>query len=76
MVLKRLAGKAENTSPVLAQITQSGGGKTHTLTTLYYPIKHSYQLEEKERFKKLTRDLKTILDELGLSGKLEIDLLG
>ena len=32
MVLRRLSGKAENTSPVLTLITQFSGGKTHTLT--------------------------------------------
>src|ERR1039458_9408048 len=36
MVLRRLAGKTENTSPVLTLITQFGGGKTHTLTALYH----------------------------------------
>lgn len=36
MVLRRLAGKTENTAPVLTLITQFGGGKTHTLTTLYH----------------------------------------
>jgi Protein of unknown function (DUF499) len=36
MVLRRLAGKTENTSPVLTLITQFGGGKTHTLATLYH----------------------------------------
>jgi hypothetical protein len=36
MVLRRLSGKTENTSPVLTLITQFGGGKTHTLTTLYH----------------------------------------
>ncbi|MGD0947216.1 MAG: DUF499 domain-containing protein [Candidatus Binatia bacterium] len=36
MVLRRLAGKTENTAPVLALITQFGGGKTHTLTALYH----------------------------------------
>ena len=56
MVLKRLAGRTENTSPVLALITQFGGGKTHTLTTLYHLVKHSRQLEEKERLKKLIRE--------------------
>jgi predicted AAA+ superfamily ATPase len=29
MVLRRLAGKTENTSPVLSLTTQFGGGKTH-----------------------------------------------
>src|SRR6185437_6326651 len=36
MVLRRLSGKTENTAPVLTLITQFGGGKTHTLTTLYH----------------------------------------
>lgn len=40
MVLRRLAGKTENTAPVLTLITQFGGGKTHTLTTLYHLAKN------------------------------------
>ena len=36
MVLRRLAGRSENTAPVLTLITQFGGGKTHTLTALYH----------------------------------------
>ena len=36
MVLRRLAGQTEQTAPVLTLITQFGGGKTHTLTTLYH----------------------------------------
>ena len=36
MVLRRLAGTTENTAPVLTLITQFGGGKTHTLTSLYH----------------------------------------
>jgi len=36
MVLRRLLGKTDNTAPVLTLITQFGGGKTHTLTTLYH----------------------------------------
>jgi hypothetical protein len=39
MVLKRLNGKTENTAPVLTLITQFGGGKTHTLATLYHIAK-------------------------------------
>jgi len=38
MVLRRLAGHTTDTSPVLTLITQFGGGKTHTLTTLYHVI--------------------------------------
>jgi predicted AAA+ superfamily ATPase len=36
MVLRRLSGRTENTAPVMTLITQFGGGKTHTLTTLYH----------------------------------------
>jgi predicted AAA+ superfamily ATPase len=36
MVLRRLSGRTENSAPVLTLITQFGGGKTHTLTTLYH----------------------------------------
>ncbi len=39
MVLRRLAGETANTAPVLTLITQFGGGKTHTLTTLYHLVK-------------------------------------
>ncbi len=38
IVLRRLSGKTENTAPVLTLITQFGGGKTHTLTTLYHLV--------------------------------------
>ncbi len=38
MVLRRLSGETTNTAPVLTLITQFGGGKTHTLTTLYHLI--------------------------------------
>jgi len=40
MVLRRLSGETQNTSPVLTLITQFGGGKTHTLTTLYHLAKN------------------------------------
>ena len=36
MVLRRLSGRTENTAPVLTLITQFGGGKTHTLASLYH----------------------------------------
>jgi len=36
MVLRRLSGQTQNTSPVMTLITQFGGGKTHTLTALYH----------------------------------------
>lgn len=39
MVLRRLAGETQNTAPVMTLITQFGGGKTHTLATLYHLAK-------------------------------------
>jgi hypothetical protein len=36
LVLRRLAGKTENTAPVQTLITQMGGGKTHMLTALWH----------------------------------------
>jgi hypothetical protein len=36
MVLRRLAGETANTAPVMTLVTQFGGGKTHTLTSLYH----------------------------------------
>ena len=39
LVLRRLAGKTENTAPVQTLITQFGGGKTHMLTALYHLVR-------------------------------------
>ena len=39
MVLRRLAGNTADTAPVLTLITQFGGGKTHTLASLYHIAK-------------------------------------
>src|SRR5882672_4815640 len=36
LVLRRLAGKSENTAPVQTLVTQMGGGKTHMLTALWH----------------------------------------
>jgi hypothetical protein len=60
MVLRRLAGKTENTAPVLALITQFGGGKTHTLTALYHLI------QNRDKAKKI-EELSKLLQEAGLS---------
>ncbi len=38
MVLRRLSGQTGNTAPVLTLMTQFGGGKTHTLTSLYHLV--------------------------------------
>src|SRR2546427_7399154 len=40
MVLRRLEGKTQNTSPVMALVTQFGGGKTHALTAMYHLIRN------------------------------------
>src|ERR1700758_5566740 len=36
LVLRRLAGKTESTTPVQTLVTQMGGGKTHQLTGLWH----------------------------------------
>jgi hypothetical protein len=36
LVLRRLAGKTENTAPVQTLVTQMGGGKTHMLAALWH----------------------------------------
>lgn len=46
MVLRRLAGRTDNTAPVLTLITQFGGGKTHTLTTLYHLVTNAERAAE------------------------------
>ena len=56
MVLRRLAGKTENTAPVLALITQFGGGKTHTLTALYHLINNREKLNKNEDIRKVLKD--------------------
>ncbi|RJR38614.1 MAG: AAA family ATPase, partial [Desulfobacteraceae bacterium] len=60
MVLRRLAGETSNTSPVLTLITQFGGGKTHTLTTLYHLAKNG---ADSSRFSGIDK----LLKEVGLS---------
>src|SRR4030043_1373084 len=56
MVLRRLAGKTENTAPVLALITQFGGGKTHTLTALYHLVLHRSKIKNDEEINKLLKE--------------------
>src|SRR4030043_1528974 len=56
MVLRRLAGKTENTAPVLALITQFGGGKTHTLTALYHLIQNRDKANKIEELNKLLQE--------------------
>jgi hypothetical protein len=45
MVLRRLAGETENAAPVMALLTQFGGGKTHTLAALYHMVKRPREVE-------------------------------
>jgi hypothetical protein len=56
MVLRRLAGKTENTAPVLALITQFGGGKTHTLAALYHMVKNRKKAKEIEGLGKIVKE--------------------
>ncbi|MDA8161932.1 MAG: DUF499 domain-containing protein [Desulfobacteraceae bacterium] len=53
LVLRRLADETQNTAPVLALITQFGGGKTHTLTSLYHLVQHKDAIEKSERIREL-----------------------
>lgn len=56
MVLRRLQGRTENTAPVLTLVTQFGGGKTHTLTTLYHIARNGKALHKnKETFDLIAR---------------------
>lgn len=56
MVLRRLSGRTDNTAPVLTLITQFGGGKTHTLTTLYHLAKSGGAVASLNGVAELVRD--------------------
>jgi hypothetical protein len=56
MVLRRLAGKTENSAPVLTLITQFGGGKTHTLASLYHLVQHAKKVAEHDGVKGLIKE--------------------
>jgi hypothetical protein len=56
MALRRLSGKTDNTAPVLTLITQFGGGKTHTLATLYHLAKNGPAANEYPGVQDLLRD--------------------
>lgn len=49
MVLRRLAGRTENSAPVMTLVSQFGGGKTHTLTALFHLAKHSQKVSKVQR---------------------------
>ncbi len=57
MVLRRLTGETTNTAPVLALITQFGGGKTHTLTALYHLVRSGKIAAEHEGIQSLLADI-------------------
>ena len=59
MVLRRLAGKTADTSPVMTLVTQFGGGKTHTLTALYHLATAGERVAELD-------DVAALLHEAGL----------
>src|SRR5712692_8409334 len=46
MVLRRLAGRTENSAPVMTLVTPFGGGKTHTLTALYHLAKSGQRVRQ------------------------------
>ena len=56
MVLRRLAGKTENSAPVLTLVTQFGGGKTHTLATLYHLVRDGKKVMKQEEVANLVKD--------------------
>ena len=56
MVLRRLAGKTANTSPVMTLVTQFGGGKTHTLTALYHLVTAGESVGSRDEVADLLRD--------------------
>src|SRR3989442_8981784 len=56
MVLRRLDGKTENTAPVMALVTQFGGGKTHALTAMYHLVRKPEVAAGEERFKVVLRE--------------------
>jgi hypothetical protein len=56
MVLRRLTGRTDNTAPVLTLVTQFGGGKTHTLTTLYHLCSHGDEARGYKGVPDLLRD--------------------
>ncbi|MDF0674960.1 MAG: DUF499 domain-containing protein [Nitrospira sp.] len=57
MVLQRLSGKTENAAPVLTLVTQFGGGKTHTLASLYHLLEHSKKVVVHDGVKDLVKQV-------------------
>ncbi|MEW6771697.1 MAG: DUF499 domain-containing protein [Bacillota bacterium] len=57
MVLRRLAGETVNTAPNLSLLTQFGGGKTHTLATLYHLVTSGPRAQEYDGVGELLKDI-------------------
>src|SRR5262245_16961625 len=55
MVLRRMSGQSENSAPVLTLVTQFGGGKTHTLTSLYHLVKNATKVAANDGVKELVK---------------------
>src|SRR6185437_8053002 len=53
MVLRRLAGRTDNSAPVMTLVTQFGGGKTHTLAALLHLDRHGSRLKEQHEISQL-----------------------
>ncbi|NLA75594.1 MAG: ATP-binding protein, partial [Deltaproteobacteria bacterium] len=56
MVIKRLSGETANTAPVMTLITQFGGGKTHTLATLYHLVSNGIKISENSNITSWIKD--------------------
>jgi predicted AAA+ superfamily ATPase len=58
MVLRRLSGETQNTSPLIGLVTQFGGGKTHTLTSLYHMVRSSKKVSGLDGVKEFLKENK------------------
>lgn len=56
MVLRRLAGRTENSAPVMTLVTQFGGGKTHTLTALFHLARHGDRVKDDAAIRQILAD--------------------
>lgn len=56
MALRRLLGQTGNAAPVMALVTQFGGGKTHTLTTLFHLTRGGITLDELRKLSRTADD--------------------
>ena len=56
IVIKRLDGKTQNTSAVMALVTQFGGGKTHALAAMYHLVSSPEVAGRDQRVKALLKE--------------------